>query len=240
MPNIASDVLLGRPRHVGRLSLSQLEGLVVEAEQRGEKAQKAGVAVVQRVIGGGRRAPRLFVMTETTWRRLTGGAAIAPPEVEASVASSGLMYTVEPEREPVPRPNPEVVREAVRTLGGERVLKAMIVQALRDQTGCSRAGAYRAVGDALAAGRIRENSLPHLLPFLLSLSIAGGSLRQVHLRPASAFATPAAPAASLLGVHFTASSVGCRSSAFLECFFQRPPGSGSFPILFPFFPLPPA
>jgi hypothetical protein len=121
-------------------------------ERWGEKAQKAGVAVVQRVVGAGRRAPYLFVMTETAWRRLAEDTAIGPSEVETSVTSPDLPGTVEPEREPVPRPTPEVVREAIRMLGGKRLFKTMLVQALRDQTGCSRAGAYRAVGDALAAG----------------------------------------------------------------------------------------
>ena len=94
-------------------------------------------------------------MTEAAWRRVAGDAGIGPPEVQARATSSDLLDTVEPEREPVSRPTPEVVREAVRTGERELIPIPVLVQALRDQTGCSRAGAYRAVGDASAAGRIR-------------------------------------------------------------------------------------
>jgi hypothetical protein len=159
MPDFASSVLLGRPRHVRRLSLGQLEALAVETEQFGAKVQQVGVVVVQRLAGEGRETPRLFVMTEKAWRRLSGDPAINPPELEAEATSQpycpAFLWGVV--REPVARPTPEAVVEAVRVLRqtGERVLVPTLVRALCDQTGCSRAGAYRAIADAFAAGVIR-------------------------------------------------------------------------------------
>jgi len=124
-------------------------------EQWAARVGKAGAVVVQRRAREDQDPPHLFVMTETAWRRLIGGAAMGQSEVEARVASADPRGAVEPEREKVPRPTPEVVRAVARALEGERLLLPALVQALRDQTGCSRAGAYRAVVDALAAGRIR-------------------------------------------------------------------------------------
>ena len=42
-PDFVSAVLLARPRHVSRLSLSQLEALAVEAEKTGEGLRKLGL-----------------------------------------------------------------------------------------------------------------------------------------------------------------------------------------------------
>ena len=52
----------------------------------------------------------------------------------------------------VARPTPDMVK---MTAGVEGVKVARLVQALRDQTGSSRATAYRAIRDALASGKIR-------------------------------------------------------------------------------------
>lgn len=95
MPDFTSGVLLGRPRPVRRLSLAQLGALAVETEQLGAKVQKAGVAVVRRLAGEGRETPRLFVMTETAWRRLSGDPAIGSPEVEAETTSQQPLSTLQ-------------------------------------------------------------------------------------------------------------------------------------------------
>jgi excisionase family DNA binding protein len=52
-------------------------------------------------------------------------------------------------RAPVPRPTPAQVIEAARALGerGRRVTRSTIAAALRRETGCSRATAYRAIKD---------------------------------------------------------------------------------------------
>jgi len=55
MPDFASGVFLGRPRHVRRLSLVQLEAQAVGLEQAAARVSKAGVAVVKRKAGRGTR-----------------------------------------------------------------------------------------------------------------------------------------------------------------------------------------
>jgi hypothetical protein len=54
------------------------------------------------------------------------------------------------------RPTPSAVRETIRALrlAGTTVRVPGLVRVLRDRTGCSRASAYRAIHDALAAGTI--------------------------------------------------------------------------------------
>ena len=56
------------------------------------------------------------------------------------------------------RPTPDQVIEIVSELGpnGEIVPIPEIVAKIRQQTGCSRATAYRGVADAMAAGVIRR------------------------------------------------------------------------------------
>jgi hypothetical protein len=56
----------------------------------------------------------------------------------------------------VKRPTPEQVVEIVTELGpnGETVPIPAVVSRILEQTGCSRATAYRGVADAMAAGVI--------------------------------------------------------------------------------------
>jgi len=152
---------MSQPKHVRRLSLAQLEALAVSVEQSGARASRAGVAVVKRRAGSGRETPRLIVMTERTWRWLSGTAdggqidASAPvpegKEREGSVSERPGLH-----RPTVARPTPTLVSETVRALKQTRavVLRPELVRALCQQTGCSQAGAYRAVKDAFTAGLI--------------------------------------------------------------------------------------
>ncbi len=57
-------------KHVGRLSLAQLEALAVEADQLGAQRGKVGAVVVKRRAGRGKTTPRLVVMTETAYRAM--------------------------------------------------------------------------------------------------------------------------------------------------------------------------
>jgi hypothetical protein len=56
------------------------------------------------------------------------------------------------------RPTPDEVIEIVTELGpnGETVPIPAVVARIREQTGCSRATAYRVVADAMAVGVIRR------------------------------------------------------------------------------------
>ena len=152
-PGFAAEVQLGRPKHVRRLSLAELETLAVGMEQSGARASKAGAAVVKRRAGSGRETPRLMVMTERAWCRLFGpadGGQIDAKREEFVGEETGL------NRPMVVRPTPTLVSETVRALKQTSavVLRPELVRALRQQTGCSQAGAYRAVKDAFAAGII--------------------------------------------------------------------------------------
>ena len=122
-------------------------------EQAGARASKAGIAVVKRRAGSGRETPRLIVMTERVWSRLSGAgdSELSGPEVLAQEGEfPGLA------RPAVARPTPAMVRETLRALkqASAIVRKPGLVRALRQQTGCSQAGAYRAVTNAFAAGVI--------------------------------------------------------------------------------------
>jgi len=63
-------------------------------------------------------------------------------------------------RPEVRRPSPEDVAAVARTLSlslGQRVIPpADVITALQRETRCSRATAYRALNDALNAGRLRR------------------------------------------------------------------------------------
>jgi hypothetical protein len=148
-----ADDVVGQVRYVGRLSLVQLEELALEIEGLGGEVSKAGLLVVKRRAGAGHETPRLLVMTEMAWRQLSGSAE---NESEAESPPQNGIGTAEPAESPVARPMPSTVIDTVRSLGaaGTTVSVPMIVRELRRQTGCSRAGAYRAVADAFAAGAI--------------------------------------------------------------------------------------
>lgn len=57
-------------KHRRVCSLAEPERLAVELEALGSKEGKAGLVVVKRRAGQGRRTPRLVVMTERVWRGL--------------------------------------------------------------------------------------------------------------------------------------------------------------------------
>jgi hypothetical protein len=134
----------------------QLEELALESERLGGEASKAGLLVVKRRAGAGHETPRLIVMTETAWRQMSGSAGSAENESEAESPPQNRIGTAEAEQSPVARPTPSTVMDTVRSLGaaGATVSVAMIVRELRRRTACSRAGAYRALADAFAAGAI--------------------------------------------------------------------------------------
>jgi hypothetical protein len=122
-------------------------------ERLGVEASKAGVMVIKRRAGAGRETPRLVVLTEAAWRAAHGlPAADAKPP--GDVAGSEPRAT-----EAVPRPSPEAVAGLFRRLRqtGSPVRLAALARALQNETGCSRAGAYRAVADAVATGTITRS-----------------------------------------------------------------------------------
>jgi hypothetical protein len=57
-------------KHRRVCSLAELERPAVELERLGRQQGKAGLVVVKRRAGQGRRTPRLVVMTERVWQRL--------------------------------------------------------------------------------------------------------------------------------------------------------------------------
>ena len=143
-PDLGSAFRLARPRHVGRLSLAQLEALAVDLEQvAAARVSKTGIAVVKRKASPGHQTPRLMVITEAAWCRLTGTPEPEPRPAET--LARGGVGTQEAFRLPVGRPSSGVVKEeTVRVLrqANETVSVPMLVGALRHETGCSRAGAY--------------------------------------------------------------------------------------------------
>jgi hypothetical protein len=146
-----ADGIVGRVRHVSRLSLVQLEELALESERLGGEASKAGLLVVKRRGGAGRETPRLVVLTEMAWRRMSGG-----DEKESGAGAQNDIETADPDQTLVARPTPTTVAETLRVLrqAGGVVRVPMLVRELRRRTGCSRASGYRAVNDALAADAI--------------------------------------------------------------------------------------
>ena len=82
MPDFTSGVLLGRPRHIRRMSLAQLEALAVGLKQAAARVSKAGVAVVKRKASPGHQTPRLIVIAEAGWCRLTGAPEPEPLPAE--------------------------------------------------------------------------------------------------------------------------------------------------------------
>ena len=116
---------------------------------------KAGVVVIKRRAGPGRQTPQLVVMTAMAWRRISpsDGGAPAMPDVSPQTDTE----TAEANLPPMKRPTPAIVRETIGALrrAGTMVRPPVLVRALRDRTGCSRASAYRAIHDALAAGAIK-------------------------------------------------------------------------------------
>jgi hypothetical protein len=145
---------MGRPKHLRRLSLAELETLAVTMERSGAAASKPGILVVKRRAGPGRETPRLIVMTERAWSWLSGAADGGPIEATAPARNGDPRPALD--RPTVARRTPVRVSETVRVLKqtSATVLRPELVRALRQQTGCSQAGAYRAVKDALAAGVI--------------------------------------------------------------------------------------
>lgn len=99
--------------------------------------------------------PRLVAMTEMAWRRISAGDGGAPAIPDVSPKTD--METGEANLPPTKRPTPAIVGETIRVLrlAGTTVRATVLVRALRDRTGCSRASAYRAIHDALAAGAMR-------------------------------------------------------------------------------------
>ncbi len=152
-----SDAHVGRVRHVQRLSLAQLEALAEETEHLGVEVSKTGVVVIKRRAGAGCQTPRLVVMTETVWRRISAGDGGAPARLDPSPQTDN--ETAEANRPPMKRPTPAIVRETIGVLrlAGTTVRVPVLVRALRDRTGCSRASAYRAIHDALASGAIKRS-----------------------------------------------------------------------------------
>jgi hypothetical protein len=59
-------------KHVGRLSLKELETLAIEAERQGAQRQKVGMVIVRRRAGRGRETPALVVMTGAAFREMNG------------------------------------------------------------------------------------------------------------------------------------------------------------------------
>lgn len=144
-----TGTVLGQVKHVRRLSLAEIEtvALAMEHLAASREPSKAGLVVVKRRAGPGRETPRLVILTETAWRHRQGGEGNPLPEGRP------------PREQPsVPRPAPGAVQEMVRALkaGGPVVRIPVLAQALREQTGCSRAGAYRAIRAALASGVIQR------------------------------------------------------------------------------------
>jgi hypothetical protein len=145
----------GRDRDCGtsccRRALAQLETLAVSMEQAGAPASKAGVAVFKRRAGSGYETPRSIVMTERAWSWLCGGTGGGPTGATAPTGDDDPMPALD--RPTIARPTLARVSKTVRTLKQTSaiVLRPELVRALRQQTGCSRAGAYRAVAAAFAA-----------------------------------------------------------------------------------------
>jgi hypothetical protein len=150
-----SDAYIGRVRHVQRLSLIQLEALAEEMERLGANVSRIGVVIIKRRAGAGRQTPRLVVMTDMAWRRISTGDGDAPARPDVSLQTD--MEAAEANLPHMKRPTPPIVSETVRLLrlAGTTVRPPVLVRALRDRTGCSRASAYRAIHDALAASVIR-------------------------------------------------------------------------------------
>jgi hypothetical protein len=146
-----ADGIVGHVRHVSRLSLVQLEELALEIERLGGEASKAGLLVLKRRAGAGHETPRLIVMTETVWRRMSGGE-----EKESRPGAQNGVEPADPDQAPMARPTPATVAGTLRLLSqaGGVVKVSMLVRELRRRAGCSRAGAYRAVADAFAANAI--------------------------------------------------------------------------------------
>jgi len=94
-------------------------------------------------------------MTELAWRRISAGAGGAPARPDVSPQTD--IEKAEANLPPMKRPTPAIVRETIGVLrlAGSMVRPPVLVRALRDRTGCSRASAYRAIHDALAASVIR-------------------------------------------------------------------------------------
>jgi hypothetical protein len=137
-----SDAHVGRVRHVQRLSLAQLEALAEETERLGENVSKTGVVVIKRRAEAGRQTPRLVVMTEMAWRRIAAGDGGGPAMPDVSPQTD--IGTAEANLPPMKRPTPAIVRETIRVLrlAGTTVRAPVLVRALRDRTGCSRASVY--------------------------------------------------------------------------------------------------
>lgn len=65
-PHVVAQV-----KHVRRLPLAQLEALAAEMADLGRKRGKMGLVVVKRRSGRGQQTPRLVVMTEPVWLKLS-------------------------------------------------------------------------------------------------------------------------------------------------------------------------
>jgi hypothetical protein len=94
-------------------------------------------------------------LLDGSWDR---DANLEPPDVCSGVGDGQRdLETAEANPPPMKRPTPAIVRETIGVLrlAGTTVRVPVLVRALRDQTGCSRASAYRAIHDALAAGAIK-------------------------------------------------------------------------------------
>lgn len=72
-------------KHVGRISLSAIEGLAVQADRDGAQRSKLGLVAVKRRAGGGRETPVLFILTEASFRLLSERAHGQRPEPESAL-----------------------------------------------------------------------------------------------------------------------------------------------------------
>jgi hypothetical protein len=140
-PEIRAPPLRGGrgPRISGNLATSTAQSPSLSRRRFRGPASK-----IKRRAGAGHETPRLIVMTELAWRQMSRSDE---DESEAESPTQNSIGTAEPEQSPVARPTPTAVKETVRSLGaaGATVSVAMIVRELRRRTGCSRAGAYRAL-----------------------------------------------------------------------------------------------
>ncbi|MCI0409675.1 MAG: hypothetical protein L0191_14125 [Acidobacteria bacterium] len=75
--DVEGPTVVAQVKHVRTLSLAQLEALALEMAAVGSQRGKIGLLVVKRRAGRGHDTPRLVVLTEGAWHRLTGCGSAA-------------------------------------------------------------------------------------------------------------------------------------------------------------------